>query len=113
MKREFIRTNEFEKCWKSLELGEMEQSELETYLCANPGAGNIVRGTGGLRKLRWALPDTGKSGGIRVIYVDFTFHEKIYLISAYPKSKKISLTKEECNEAKKFIKELKVEIERI
>ena len=112
MKREFIRTNEFEKCWKRLGLSEMEQSELETYLCANPKAGNIIRGTGGLRKLRWSLPDTGKSGGIRVVYVDFTFYEKIYFISAYPKSKKITLTKEECNVIKKFIKELKGELER-
>jgi hypothetical protein len=112
MTREFIRTNEFEKCWKQLKFDEQNMIELETFLCLTPEAGTLIQGTGGLRKLRWALPDTGKSGGIRVVYVDFAFYQKIYLISAYPKSEKINMTREECNQIKKFIKSLSDELER-
>jgi hypothetical protein len=61
MTREFIRTFEFEKCWKHLKLNERQMMELESYLCLNPEAGEIVQNTGGLRKLRWAFPNTGKS----------------------------------------------------
>lgn len=60
MTREFVRTSEFEKCWNRLKLTEQHLMELESYLCTNPMAGDLVQGTGGLRKLRWALPDTGK-----------------------------------------------------
>lgn len=73
MTREFVRTKEFEKCWSNMKLDEQQLMELESFLCLNPEAGDMVQKTGGLRKLRWALPNTGKSGGIRVVYVDFAF----------------------------------------
>jgi len=41
---------------------------LVAYLAHHPTAGDLVPGTGGIRKLRWALPGRGKSGGARVIY---------------------------------------------
>ncbi|VDN47989.1 Addiction module toxin RelE [Petrocella atlantisensis] len=110
MTREFIRTNEFEKRCKSLGLSEDNIRELESFLCLYPEAGDLIQGTGGLRKLRWSLPDTGKSGGIRVVYVDFAFYEKIYFISAYSKSEKVNLSKEACNQIKKYIKLLNDEI---
>jgi hypothetical protein len=108
--REFVRTPEFEKCWKSLGLTEDDIVTLEEFLCANPQAGGVMEGTGGLRKLRWALPHRGKSGGIRVVYVDFMSYEKLYLISAYPKNEKENLIKEDRNEIKKFIKRLEEEL---
>ena len=45
-----------------------EYSELQKALSRHPDAGDLIRGTGGLRKLRWKRPGTGKSGGVRVIY---------------------------------------------
>jgi len=102
--REFIRMLEFEKCWKNIGLTEDDIAELENFLCINPQSGDIMEGTGGLRKLRWALPNRGKKGSIRVVYVDFVYYERIYLISAYPKKEKDNLTKEERNEIKKIIK---------
>lgn len=68
--------------------------------------------TGGLRKLRWALPSTGKSGGLRVVYVDFAYYEKIYLVSAYPKSVKENLSDDDRKQIKKFIKALNDELGR-
>lgn len=112
MYREFIRMPEFEKCWENIGLTEDDIAELENFLCINPHSGDIMEGTGGLRKLRWALPNRGKRGSIRVVYVDFVYYEKIYLISAYPKNEKDNLTKEERNEIKKIIKLLEDRLRR-
>ncbi|MGE4585606.1 MAG: type II toxin-antitoxin system RelE/ParE family toxin [Sphaerochaeta sp.] len=63
----------------------------------------MLRGTGGLRKYRIAFPGRGKSGSGRVAYVDFTIHETIYLITAYPKSEKDNLSPKERKEIAKMI----------
>lgn len=112
MTREFIILPEFDKRWKKLGLTDDDLIVLEEFLCLNPHFGKIIKGTGGLRKLRWAFPGKGKSGGLRVIYVDFIQYEKLYLITVYKKIKKISLTKGERNKIKEMIKELLAELRR-
>ena len=84
--------------------------ELELYLCKNTDAGNIVKNTGGVRKLRWAIKGKGKSGGIRVIYVDFMVYEKLYLIYVYPKSKKEDISAAEKKEIRKLVNTLENEL---
>jgi hypothetical protein len=69
----------------------------------NPKAGEVIRGTGGLRKIRIAFEGRGKSGSGRVAYVDFTMHGSIYLITAYPKSEKANLSKAERNKIAQVI----------
>jgi len=76
----------------------------------NPQAGDIIQGTGGLIKLRFPLPDTGKSGGARVLYVDFTRQEKIILINCYSKSEKKSISDAEKSVYKSLIKSIKEEL---
>lgn len=49
-------------------LTEDEYLGLQGFLLQNPEAGKIVRGSGGVRKVRWAITGKGKSGGVRVIY---------------------------------------------
>ena len=56
--------------------------------------------------MQFAFEQRGKSGSIRVIYVDFEVYEKIYLITAYPKSEKDNLTDAERNDIKQMIKVL-------
>jgi len=63
----------------------------------------VIRGTKGLRKIRIAFEGQGKSGSGRVAYVDFTVHEMVYLITAYPKNEKDNLSKAERNEIAKVI----------
>ncbi len=60
---------------------------LQQLLIANPRAGNVIQGTGGLRKLRWLDPGRrkGKRGGLRVIYYFFDEDEQIWLLTLYDK----------------------------
>ncbi|MDD5016883.1 MAG: type II toxin-antitoxin system RelE/ParE family toxin [Eubacteriales bacterium] len=106
MTREFVRMPVFEKKWQNAGLTEDELAELEYTLCQDPLYGATIMGTGGLRKIRWALPNRGKRGGVRVLYVDFAFYKKIYLISAYTKGEKDNLSKGECNNIKALISQL-------
>ncbi len=96
----------FDKQWEAMGLNDDDLKELQEQLLKNPQLGSVVKGTGGLRKVRFALPRQGKSGSARVVYVDFVMAETLYLIYAYPKNEKDNLTKEECNSIKKLIQEI-------
>ena len=96
----------FDKQWEAMGLNDDDLKELQEQLLKNPQIGSVVKGTGGLRKVRFALPGQGKSGSARVVYVDFVVAETLYLIYAYPKNEKDNLTKEECNSIKKLIQEI-------
>ncbi len=103
MTRSFIELPLFRSRWKDLGLTDDDLRRLQIELLADPKVGDVVRGTGGVRKMRFAFEHQGKSGGIRIIYVDFEVYEKIYLLMAYTKNEKENLTKEECNETKILI----------
>ena len=62
MKREFIETPSFTKRWFALGFNDDDLAELQQFLIKNPNAGDMMVGTGGLRKLRFAFEDKGKSG---------------------------------------------------
>jgi hypothetical protein len=97
MTREFVLMPEFDRQWQRLGLGDNELRQLQETLLQNPKAGNVIRGTKGLRKIRIAFKGQGKSGSGRVVYVDFAVHEVVYLITAYPKTEKDNLSKSERN----------------
>lgn len=109
MTRAFIELPSFRSEWKALQLTDADLSRLQEELLANPQVGAIMKETGGIRKMRFAFENRGKSGSVRVIYVDFEIREKIYLITAYPKSEKDNLTKAERNELKKLVEILEHE----
>ncbi len=106
MTRKFITTGEFERAWKEMNLTDEDLAGIQYTILLDPEAGVLMRGTGGLRKLRIPLEGRGKSGGARVCYVDFVVKETIYLIAAYPKNEKENLSKAERNEIKKLIDRL-------
>jgi len=103
MTREFVMMPEFDRQWQKMDLGDEELHQLQETLLQNPKAGDVIRGTNGLRKIRIAFEGQGKSGSGRVAYVDFTVHETIYLITAYPKNVKDDLSKAERNQIAKMI----------
>lgn len=84
-------------------LSEKERSDLITYLAANPEAGDIMEGTGGVRKVRWAREGKGKSGGVRVIYFYHNEAMPLYLLTLYGKSEKDNLSAAERNELAKLV----------
>ncbi len=104
MIREFVIMPEFEKQWKIMGLDDEDLRFVQEQLIKNPKSGSVIQGTGGLRKLRIAFKNKGKSGSGRLLYVDFMLNELIYLIYAYPKSESDNLTMEQRNNIKKMIK---------
>ncbi len=76
-------------------LSEEERKAIIDYLAEHPKAGALMRGTGGVRKLRWGKGNRGKSGGVRVIYY---FHDEripLYLLTVFAKNEQDNLTVEE------------------
>ena len=67
-------------------LGDDGLLALQMHLMRQPDVGALVRGSGGVRKARWALPGRGKSGGIRVIYFLRSKQGQIWLLTLYPKN---------------------------
>jgi hypothetical protein len=103
MTREFVMMPEFDRRWKQIGLEDGELRQLQNTLLENPKIGVVVKGTGGLRKIRIAFEGKGKRGSGRVAYVEFTVQETIYLITAYPKNEKDNLSKKERNAIAKLI----------
>jgi hypothetical protein len=67
-------------------LSDEEYSALQWALVANPQAGDLVRGTGGVRKIRWGASGRGKRGGVRVIYYARTHQGEIWMLTIYAKN---------------------------
>src|SRR6202021_513227 len=67
---------------------------LQTELAAHPETGDVMPGTGGFRKMRWADPGRGKGrrGGLRVIYFYFEADQQIWLITLYGKNETADLS---------------------
>ena len=72
------------------------------YLAEHPASGDIVQGTGGIRKLRWSAQGRGKSGGVRVIYYYHNETIPLFLLTIFGKGEKANLSKSERNELAKF-----------
>ena len=96
----------FDKQWRAMGLDDNDLQALQIELLKDPQIGSVIKGTGKLRKMRFAFPNRGKSGSSRVLYVDFVLAETIYLIFAYPKNEKDKLTDEERNNIKKMIEKI-------
>ena len=92
-------------------LNDDDLRRLKEELLSNPKVGAVMRGTGGVRKMRFAFQKRGKSGSVRVIYVDFEVYEKIFLITAYTKNEKDNLTDSERKEVKQLIGILEQQLE--
>lgn len=106
MTRIFVMTSDFDSAWKSLGLNDEDLRRLQSSLARNPYAGDMIQGTHGCRKYRVPLENRGKSGGARVIYVDFITFQKIYLITVYAKNERENLSKRQCNDIKQLVAEI-------
>ena len=109
---EFIQTKIFSKKWDSLCFNDDDLRQLELDLLYKGDKYPIIRGTGGLRKCRVKLKDKGKSGGGRVLYVNFIKLEVVYLITVYSKNEREDITENEKKEFKDLITVLEDELKK-
>jgi len=76
---------------------------LQNFIIEVPGSGDIIKGSGGIRKLRWKCSGHGKRGGARIIYFWATGDEQIFMLYAYPKKDMSDLTKDQLSILKKVV----------
>jgi hypothetical protein len=75
----------FQKLWPRY-WDEDERAEFASFIAQNPEAGAVIRGSGGIRKVRWAREGAGKSGGVRIVYLARNEAGELYLLTLYAKS---------------------------
>jgi hypothetical protein len=97
MRLTFIQLSTFAAKWSKLRLTDEDLQSLENMLISDPEAGDVIPGTGGLRKLRFAPPTwhTGKRGAARVIYAFIVAGEAVYLFTLYGKNEQSDLSPDE------------------
>ena len=100
----FIESAAFDRALASY-LDDDEYSELQEFMMQNPDAGAIIRGSGGVRKLRWRREGAGKRGGLRVIYFVRYQPNEFWMLALYSKAKQE-------NAPAYMLKRLKEEFER-
>lgn len=83
-------------------LTEDEVRNLISYLAAHPSSGVVLRGTGGVRKVRWRREGMGKSAGVRVIYYFYNEDYPLFLLTIFSKSEKVNVSQAERNELAKL-----------
>jgi hypothetical protein len=109
MIRTFYEMKHFTKKWLDLGFSDDELSQLQQILLENPKAGDVMRGTGGLRKIRFAFPNSGKSGSVRVCYIDIEGALEIHLIDVFAKNEKENLSMAERNAIRIIVEKIKAE----
>ena len=72
-------------------LSDDEYSALQQALVARPDAGDVIRGSGGVRKLRWGLAGRGKRGGVRVVYYVRSHQDEVWMLTVYAKNEEASV----------------------
>ena len=92
---------EFQKRASNL-LEASEKSSIISYLASHPQSGDLMQGTGGIRKLRWSAQGRGKSGGVRVIYYYHNGSVPLFLLTVFGKGEKANISKAERNELAKL-----------
>jgi hypothetical protein len=98
----FIETPVFTRQVKEL-LSDESYTAFQWYLALNPKAGDVIKDTGGLRKVRWSVPGTGKRGGVRVIYFHVAAQSQVRLLLIYSKGEKDDLSAAEKKTLRKIV----------
>ncbi len=86
-------------------LSDEEHRKLQTALVNRPDSGALIVGSGGLRKVRWALKGRGKRGGVRVIYYWAVARQRLLMLLIYPKNERDDLMPEQLKVLRKIVEE--------
>ena len=87
-------------------LDDFEYALLQRYLVLMPDAGDLIRGSGGIRKLRWPGRGSGKRGGLRVIYYWLTRDDQLLMLDIYAKNERVDLSRSEIRALRALVKDL-------
>jgi mRNA-degrading endonuclease RelE of RelBE toxin-antitoxin system len=99
-----IETSIFTRQVRTLLSGE-EYRKLQTALLLHPDRGAIIPGSGGLRKVRWAMQGRGKRGGVRTIYYWAVSNDQILMLLMYAKNEQDNLTPEQLKVLRHIVEE--------
>ena len=80
-----------------------EYRDLQEALVNRPDLSDLIKESGGLRKIRWSMEGRGKSGGVRAIYYWVTRDDQIYMLYVYPKGKQDNLTKTQVKQLRAIV----------
>lgn len=86
-------------------LTDEEYNKLQWRIIEFPDAGDVIKGSGGIRKIRQSAKGKGTRGGARVIYYWAVSHEQIFMLDIYAKNEKADLSLEQIRELKKLVEE--------
>ena len=103
-KRKFFESSILTKLIQKL-ISDKEYHLFQLQLSVRPESGDIIKGSGGIRKLRWAGSRRGKRGGIRAIYYYITEDKQVFMLYSYPKSKKDDLTSDQLKQLKQLVED--------
>lgn len=92
-----VETSTFQKLWPNY-WTEEERGEFAVYISENPDSGDLVRNSGGVRKVRWSRAGSGKSGGVRVVYFNRKKSGEVVLLLIYAKANLDSIAGETLKE---------------
>ena len=84
-------------------LSEVKREEFAVFISQSPTSGSVVKGSGGVRKIRWARSGSGKSGGVRVIYYNMVDDEEVWLLTLYAKNERSTIPAHELRLIKEAI----------
>lgn len=84
-------------------LADWEREAFAAFIAGNPTAGAVVRGSGGVRKVRWGQGGRGKSGGVRVIYYNPLENGEVWLLTIYGKSDRSTIPASELKTIKEAL----------
>jgi hypothetical protein len=82
-----------------------EYRRLQNELICRPTMGAVMRGTGGLRKLRWSVSGRGKRGGVRIIYFCHALSSRLLMLSLYSKNEQVDLTADQRKALRKVVQQ--------
>jgi len=100
----FVETPVFTRAVRRL-LSDDDYRALQLALALRPEQGAVIKGSGGLRKVRWGAGGRGKSGGIRVIYYWEQQLQAFYMLFAYPKNEQEDLTRDQLRLLSRIVRE--------
>ncbi|MBX7104916.1 MAG: type II toxin-antitoxin system RelE/ParE family toxin [Gemmataceae bacterium] len=87
------------------QLNDDDYSAMQLAMILRPQLGRVIRGSGGLRKLRWPIPGSGKRGGLRVIYFWHVATETFYMLYLYEKNEQEDLTAPQLRVLSRLVRE--------